>query len=136
MPHTTCHCEYKKQKCSRYPKITSFISFGQRSLIILNFGLAIKAQAVSNEHKMRMRLSLTVNVNVSGSMNVSVSVSFSTSTRAYSPVQINVSFGLLITLRARAINLISGCLFIPLPDKPHLDCLWSLIYRTLYVIYI
>lgn len=65
----TCHGEYKQQKCSRYPEITSFINFGQRSLIILNFGLAVKAQAVPNEHKMRIRFSLTLNVNVSVGVN-------------------------------------------------------------------
>lgn len=54
------------------------------------------------------------------------------------PVQINVSFGLLITVRARAIKLITGtpCL----APQPLTDCptpaVASLIYSALYVIYI
>lgn len=104
-------------KIPGHARITSFINFGQRSLIILNFGLAVKAQAVPNEHKIRMRI--RIRILLPASVDCSY-VCVWVCELVHIPVQINVSFGLLITVRARAINLIT--LSAPAPPRlafPH-----------------
>lgn len=81
----------------------------------MNFGLAVKAQAVPNEHKIRMRIRIRILLPASVGMYIHIYVCVWVCELVHIPVQINVSFGLLITVRARAINLIT--LSAPTPPR-------------------